>query len=177
MPILDVVKFPDKRLRLKSKSIDLIDDSIKSLVEDMIDTMYFENGLGLSAIQVGKPLRLFIIDFDQRESGEKNRDKVNVFINPELSNFQDEIVMEKEGCLSLPNIREDVKRFNKCRVSAQNINGETFTIDAEGILAIALQHENDHLEGTLFIDRLSKLKQNFLIKKYLKMVKSNEKRD
>ena len=171
MKVLEVVTYPDKRLKQKSENITKIDEDLKILVDDMIDTMNANNGLGLAAIQVGVPKRLFIIDWHQRETGEQNREKVLVFINPEITNLEEETVMEDEGCLSLPNIRANVNRFNKCTMKALDINGNEFTMEAEGLLAIAMQHENDHLDGVLFIDRLSKLKKNILVKKYLKLKK------
>ena len=171
MKQLEIVTYPDKRLKQKSENITKIDEDLKILVDDMIDTMNANNGLGLSAIQVGIPKRLFIIDWYQRETGEHNKEKVLVFINPEISNLEEETVMEDEGCLSLPGIRANVNRFNKCTIKALDINGNEFTMEAEGLLAIAMQHENDHLDGVLFIDRLSKLKKNILVKKYLKLRK------
>ncbi len=171
MAILDIVKYPDKRLKLKSEPIKNIDNEIQTLIDNMIDTMYDNQGLGLSAIQVGEPVRLFIIDWNQRETGEQNKEKVLVFINPEITNLKEKTIMENEGCLSLPGIRADVERFNKCSVNAINRNGEKFSMDVEGLLAIAIQHENDHLDGILYIDRISRFKRNFLLKKYLKMQK------
>ena len=169
MSILEIVKFPDKRLRLKSEKINTIDSEIINLINDMIDTMYEHNGLGLAAIQVGEPVKIFIIDWSQRETGEKNREKVLIFINPEILECEDEIISEKEGCLSLPGISSDVERFNKCKIKALDIHGKEFILEAEGLLSIACQHENDHLSGILYIDRISKLKKNFLIKKYKKL--------
>ena len=169
MSLLEIVKFPDKRLRLKSDKIETIDNRIRNLINNMIDTMYEKNGLGLAAIQVGEPLRIFIIDWNQRETGEKNREKVLVFINPEILECKEKRISEKEGCLSLPGISSDVERFNKCKIKAIDINGKEFVLEAEELLAIACQHENDHLNGILYIDRISKLKKNFLIKKYKKI--------
>ena len=169
MKVLDIVTYPDKRLKTKSELVKKIDEKIINLVDDMIDTMNANSGLGLAAVQVGEPLKLFIIDWHQRETGKQDKAKVLVFINPEITELSEETVMQDEGCLSLPGIRADIKRFNKCTIKALNIKGKEFVVDAEDLLAIALQHENDHLEGRLYIDRLSKLKKNILIKKYLKL--------
>ncbi len=169
MAVLDIVKFPDKRLRIKSKKITEIDNKIKELINNMIDTLYENNGLGLAAIQLGVPLKLFIIDWHQRETGEQNRDNVMVFINPEIFDCNEMILSKKEACLSLPGISADVNRFRECKIKAVDKNGNEFVLETEDLLAIACQHENDHLNGKLYIDRLSSLKKNLVIKKYKKL--------
>jgi len=171
MALLEIVTYPDKRLKEKSKPIEKVDEKVLKLIDDMIDTMYEHQGLGLSAIQVGEPLRLFIIDWNQRETGEQDREKVFVFINPIVTDLKDKTIMENEGCLSLPGIRADVERYNRCKVEALDRNGEKFLMEAEDMLAIAIQHENDHLDGILYIDRISRFKRNFLLKKYSKLRK------
>jgi peptide deformylase len=171
MSVLSIVTYPDKRLRLKSRPVENFNDKIYKLIDDMIDTMYENQGLGLSAIQVGEPVRLFIIDWNQRETGAQDKDKVLVFINPVIKDLEEKTVMENEGCLSLPGIRADVERFNRCEVEAFDKNNKKFSMKAEGLLAIAVQHENDHLDGILYIDRISRFKRNFLLKKYSKLQK------
>ena len=171
MELLEIVKYPDKRLRLKSEKILNINDEIRSLVDKMIDTMHANNGLGLAAIQVGVPKRLFIIDWHQHETNEIDRSKVMVFINPEITDCSEEIISKDEGCLSLPGIKADVKRFKRCKVKAFDINGKPFEMEPEELLSVACQHEYDHLNGILYIDRLSQLKRELLVKKYKKLLK------
>ncbi len=170
--ILKIVTFPDPILRKKSIPVKEIDDKIKNLIDNMIDTMFANKGLGLSAIQVGVPLRLFILDLNENKKDqetEKKKENVKVFINPVLKNLQEKFIMENEGCLSLPGVRENVERFYKATIEAIDLNGEKFVMDAEGIVAVAFQHEYDHLEGKLFIDRLSPVKRKFLLKEYKKI--------
>ncbi len=169
MAVLEIVKYPDKRLRLKSESVKNIDTKTDKLIDNMIDTMYENNGLGLAAIQIGVPVRIFIIDWNQRETGERDRESILVFINPVIFECKEKVISENEGCLSLPGISSDIERFNKCKVRALNKKGEEFVLEAEGLLSFACQHENDHLDGILYIDRLSNLKKNFMIKKYKKL--------
>ncbi len=180
MAILEIITYPNRLLREKSKEIKKIDNNIISLVDDMIDTMFKNKGLGLSAIQVGIPLRIFIIDWvEEREENvsddkERSKENIKIFINPVLYNFKEKFIMENEGCLSIPGVREDVERFYYVSIDAFNLDGEKFTINAEGILAVALQHEFDHLEGKLFIDRLSPVKRNFVLKEYKKKHKKKK---
>ncbi len=169
MAVFEIVKYPDKRLRLKSKPVKNIDTETDELIDNMIDTMYENNGLGLAAIQIGVPMRIFIIDWNQRETGERKRDSILVFINPVIFELKEKVISKNEGCLSLPGISSDIERFNMCKVRALNKKGEEFVLEAEGLLAFACQHENDHLDGILYIDRLSNLKKNFMIKKYKKL--------
>lgn len=157
MALLPIVKIPDPVLRKKAAPIGKISDKISSLIDDMFETMYNASGLGLAAPQVGISQRLFVVD-----CGEESSDDPNplVFINP--------IILKKEGsdsinegCLSIPGFRDDVPRAAKVVITAKDRTGKDFTLEAEGLLAICLQHEFDHLDGILFPDRLSKLKQEF----------------
>jgi len=171
MSILKIVTFPDSKLRDKSKEVEKIDGDIKKLVDDMIETMIENKGLGLAAIQIGVPLRIFIVDWkgtgDDGENENKNHD-VRIFINPKILKMEEKFIMEKEGCLSLPDLRADIPRFFKTEIEAFDINGKKFKLIGEDILAVALQHEYEHLEGKLFIDKLSPVKRSMLIKEYKK---------
>jgi len=152
MAILDVLRFPDERLRTVAKKIDKIDKSITTLISDMFDTMRDENGIGLAATQVDIHKRLVVIDVSE------NQDAPLVFINPEITHKEGKTISE-EGCLSVPNNYAQVERAEKITVSALDKAGEPFTLDADGLLAICIQHELDHLKGKLFVDYLSPLKR------------------
>lgn len=154
--ILNIVTYPDERLKAKAEPVEKIDDEIRRLSGDMLDTMYVANGVGLAAPQIGRSLRLVVIDIDHHKT-EKNP---LVLINPELEFLGDEIVSEQEGCLSVPmGYRADVPRNSRILVKYQDLNGEWQTKVADDFLAIAIQHEVDHLDGKLFIDRISRLKR------------------
>lgn len=152
MAILDVLRFPDERLRTVAKKIEKVDKSITSLVSDMFDTMRDENGIGLAATQVDVHKRVVVMDVSE------NQDEPMVFINPEITHKEGKTISE-EGCLSVPNNYAQVERAEKITVSALDKTGKPFTLDADGLLAICLQHELDHLKGKLFVDYLSPLKR------------------
>jgi len=152
MAILDVLRFPDERLRTIAKKIEKVDKSITTLISDMFDTMRDENGIGLAATQVDMHKRLVVIDVTE------NHDAPMVFINPEITHKEGETISE-EGCLSVPNNYAQVERAEKITVSALDKTGEPFTLNADGLLAICIQHELDHLKGILFVDYLSPLKR------------------
>ncbi|CAM3702731.1 peptide deformylase [Rheinheimera salexigens] len=164
MAVLNVLHYPDERLRTIAKPVTEITSEIKQLVQDMIDTMYDENGIGLAATQVDAHLRIVVIDISE------DRDTAMVFINPELSALNGETSYE-EGCLSVPQNYALVDRAETVTVKAQGLDGNWFTIDADGLLAICLQHELDHLVGKLFIDYLSPLKRDRIRKKLEKEAK------
>ncbi len=171
MSVLKIVTFPDSILREKSKEVEKIDKNIKKIVDDMIETMIEYKGLGLAAIQVGIPLRIFIVDWKGTGEDGENENKehdIRVFINPKILNLEEKFIMENEGCLSLPDLRADVERFYRAEIEAFDINGKKFKLKAEDILSVALQHEYEHLEGKLFIDKLSPVKRSFLLKEYRK---------
>ncbi len=161
--VREVLVYPDPTLKQKAKQVGRVDDSIRTLVKDMADTMYAEDGVGLAAPQVGVLKRIIVIDTSARQEGEKLR----IFINPELSSA-DGRTKYTEGCLSIPGEAEEIERFAKVTVRALDEQGEQFELDAEGLLAIALQHEMDHLDGVLFVDRLSSLKRGLIRKRMLK---------
>ena len=152
MAILDVLRFPDERLRTVAKKIQKVDKSITALISDMSDTMRDENGIGLAATQVDVHKRLVVMDVSE------NQDDPMVFINPDITHKEGKIISE-EGCLSVPNNYAQVERAEKITVSALDETGEPFTLDADGLLAICIQHELDHLKGKLFVDYLSPLKR------------------
>jgi peptide deformylase len=152
MAILDVLRFPDERLRMVAKKIEKIDKSITAIIADMFDTMRDENGIGLAATQVDVHKQLVVMDVSE------NQDAPMVFINPEITHKEGKTISE-EGCLSVPNNYAQVERAEKITVSALDKTGEPFTLEADGLLAICIQHELDHLKGKLFVDYLSPLKR------------------
>ena len=170
MSIRKILTEPDPFLRQKSKKIDKVDDSTRSLMDDMLETMYDAPGIGLAAIQIGVPKRVIVIDLSR--DGEKKNPMY--FVNPEIISSSDKDATYEEGCLSVPNQFAEIDRPDKCHVKFLDYNGKEKTIKVEGLLATCIQHEMDHLEGVLFIDYLSKLKKNMIIKKLSKQKKSSE---
>jgi len=152
MAILDILEFPDSRLRTKAQPVAIVDASIRQLAEDMLQTMYAAPGIGLAASQVNVHKRLLVIDITEE------RNQPLVFINPEILQ-RDGDEESEEGCLSVPGIYEKVKRAEKVKVRALNRDGKSFEMQADGLLAVCIQHEMDHLEGKLFVDYLSELKR------------------
>lgn len=161
MAILTILEFPDERLRKKAVAVETVDESIKRLVSDMFETMYAAPGIGLAANQVNVQKRVIIIDVTE----EKNSPLC--FINPEILDKQGTKEMD-EGCLSVPGVFEKVRRAEKLRVRALDREGNPFELEADGVLAICIQHEMDHLEGKLFVDYLSPLKRQMVRKKLKK---------
>lgn len=164
MALLNILHFPDPRLRIRAESITEFDEKLKTLVSDMLETMYEAPGIGLAATQVDTHIRLLVIDITE----EKNEPLV--LINPEIFHSEGEEEMD-EGCLSVPGYYEAVRRAGKVNVRAQDVNGEEFELDAEGLKAVCIQHEIDHLEGKLFVDYISSLKRDRIRKKLEKMQK------
>jgi peptide deformylase len=161
MAILEILHYPDPRLRNRARKIKQVDDSIRRLADNMLATMYDAPGIGLAATQVNVAKRLVVIDISEDKS------EPLVFINPELSPLG-ELLEAEEGCLSVPGIYENVLRPERVTVRALGRDGEPFELQAEGLLAVCIQHEVDHLEGKLFVDYLSRLKQQRIRKKALK---------
>ncbi len=153
MSLLTILEFPDPRLRTKAQPVTEFDSALSSLIDDMIETMYQAQGIGLAATQVNVHQRLLVIDVSE------NHDTPQVFINPTFTIVDEELNDYDEGCLSVPGFYETVSRPRKIHVTAQDRNGETFELEAEGILATCIQHEIDHLDGKLFVDYLSNLKR------------------
>lgn len=152
MAILPILQYPDERLHKVAKIVEQVDDSIRRLVRDMADTMYAAPGVGLAATQVDRHIRLVVIDVSE------THDDLRVFINPELLESQGDKEHE-EGCLSVPGIYEKVSRAERVAVRALDQHGKPFTLEADGLLAVCIQHEMDHLRGKVFVEYLSQLKQ------------------
>jgi peptide deformylase len=172
MAIRTILEIPDALLRQKSTPVEKVDDEIRALVADMFETMYEAPGIGLAAIQVGVPKRILVIDLQEpeEEGGEPVRDP-RVFINPEILDSSDQEVPYTEGCLSVPDQYAEVDRPDRIRARWLDENGDSHEADIEGLLATCLQHEMDHLEGILFIDHLSRLKREMILKKLAKQRK------
>ena len=167
--IHEIVKYPDPVLHKAGEPVTVFDKELKTLVDEMFASMYDAHGIGLAAPQIGLSKRLTVIDV----SFKKNPEDKLVLINPEIIEREGE-QYEEEGCLSLPDIRDKVKRSAKVKVRAQNVKGEWFEIEGEELLARAFQHEIDHLDGILFIDRLSRLKKDLTVRKIKKLIKNGE---
>jgi peptide deformylase len=172
MAIRDIRIYPDPVLRTKTARVGAIDDNVKRLIEDMVETMHAAPGVGLAANQVGVSLQLAVIDLSGQED-ETRRHPLLVLINPEMLSLEGSVT-EEEGCLSIPDYAETVKRAAKVKVRALDRSGKPFELEAQGLLAKALQHELDHLNGLLFIDRLSPLKKNIFKRRYRKTSASAE---
>jgi peptide deformylase len=170
MAVRDIIILPDKQLRLVSKGIEKVTADVRQLAEDMFETMYEAPGIGLAAIQVGVPQRLITMDLAKKEEEPKPR----VFINPEILWSSDEKSTYEEGCLSIPEYYEEVERPAKVRVRFTDLDGKVHEEDAEGLFATCIQHEIDHLNGVLFVDYLSKLKRDRVLKKFTKAAKRAE---
>jgi peptide deformylase len=170
MTARDIIKLPDKRLRQVSEPVKKIDGGVRKLVDEMFETMYAAPGIGLAAIQVGVPQRVVTMDLSKKSDQQHSR----VFINPEITWSSDDKVTHEEGCLSIPEYYEDVERPTEVKVKYLDLDGNAHEITAKGLLATCLQHEIDHTNGVLFIDRLSKLKRDRIIKKFVKAAKKVE---
>ena len=167
MALREIIILPDKRLRLVSEPVKTVDAAVRALVDDMFETMYEAPGVGLAAIQIGVPKR--IVTADTAKKDEEKRPQV--FLNPEVVWSSEEKGTYEEGCLSIPEYYEEVERPTQVKVRYMDIDGKTQEIEANGLLATVLQHEIDHLNGVLFIDHISKLKRDRVIKKFAKAAK------
>ncbi len=154
MAKLTILEYPDPRLRTVAKPVTVFDTQLRTLVADMAETMYAAPGIGLAATQVDQHVRLIVIDISE------TKDQLRVFINPEILWASDDSALCEEGCLSVPGIYDEVRRPARVRVRAQDPDGATFELDCEGLLAVCVQHEMDHLTGKVFVDYLSALKQD-----------------
>jgi len=177
MAIREIVEVPDPRLRQISSPVEEVTDEIRELVSDMFETMYAAPGIGLAAIQVGVAKRILVIDLQEpeEEGGEPVKDP-HVFINPEIVTHSDEEVPYTEGCLSVPDQFAEVDRPDKIRARWLDLDGKLQEQDIDGLLAVCLQHEMDHLNGVLFIDHLSRLKRDMILKKLAKLRKDQDKK-
>ena len=167
MALRPIITLPDPKLRLVSKKIERVDKDLIRLIDDMIETMHEAPGVGLAAIQVAEPIRLLVVDVAQKEGEPEPK----VFINPEIVWSSDERATYEEGCLSIPEYYAEVERPASVRARALDRVGKIQEVLAEGLLATVLQHEIDHLDGVLFIDHISKLKRDRVIKKFQKAAK------
>jgi len=164
MAILDILHYPDPRLRNRAQPVERVDTHIQRTLDDMLETMYEARGIGLSATQVDYPGRVVVIDVSE------NRDEPRYLVNPEIIQ-RDGLTESQEGCLSIPEYYDTIERAEHIRYRALDRDGKSFEDEADGLLAICIQHEIDHLDGKLFIDYLSALKRQRLHKKYLKLSK------
>ena len=165
MAVLELVTAPDPRLKSVSEPVADIDKKLRRFMDDMVETMYAANGIGLAAIQIGVPKRLAVIDLDPKGPNSK----VIYLVNPRIIRVSDELSTYHEGCLSVPEIWDDVKRPARLTVEYQDENGTTQTVDADGLFATCIQHEIDHINGLLFIDHLSRLKRGIALRKSAKL--------
>ena len=170
MAIRPILTAPDPRLKAVSTDVETVDSAIRTLIDDMIDSMYAADGIGLAAVQIGVAKRVLVIDVDQKE-GKKN---AIAYINPKLGWVSEEMAVFEEGCLSVPEIYDDVERPARIKCEYLDRDGNKQLLEADGLLATCMQHEMDHLNGVLFIDHLSRLKRAMVVKKLTKLKKLNE---
>ena len=167
MAILTILTAPDPRLREVSKPVEVVDDALRVLMDDMLETMYEAQGIGLAAIQVGVAKRVIVMDLVGKDDEDKEPEP-RYFVNPEILNPAEETNVYQEGCLSVPEFFDEVERPATCRIKFLDYHGQGQVVDADGMLATCMQHEMDHLEGILFIDHLSRLKRERILKKIKK---------
>ncbi len=171
MPPLEVLQFPDPRLKRVSRPLDGVDDDLRALAAEMIEVMYDEPGIGLAAPQVGHDIRLVVMDTEWSDEG-REKDPA-VIINPEILTREGKVSWE-EGCLSVPDFTAEVERSEHIVVRYQNLEGEEVTEDVTGLRAVCFQHEVDHLDGVLFIDRISRLRRSLYVKRRKKQLRLEE---
>ena len=170
MAVRDILIIPDKRLRLKSEPVKAVDKTLRALIDDMFETMYAAPGIGLAAIQIGAARRVVTMDLAKKDDPKQPQ----LFINPEVVWASDEKATYEEGCLSIPEYYEEVERPKSVRVKYLDLDLKPQEIEADGLLATCLQHEIDHTNGVLFIDHISKLKRDMVVKKFKKAAKKTE---
>jgi peptide deformylase len=173
MAVRPILIAPDKRLKLRSNPVEAVDDEIRALLGDMLETMYADDGLGLAAIQIGVPKRVLVVDVH----GPEEPPAPLKIVNPEITWFSPERIVYQEGCLSFPEYFADVERAAEVHVSYLDENGEARTLEAKETLAVCLQHEVDHLDGKLFVDHLSLVKRNIIMRKMAKARRANDAAD
>lgn len=172
MALLEIVTYPEKSLSMPSKKVDIIDEEIRQLIHDMGETMFHESGIGLAAPQVGVNKRILVYDARAEDPNDDGSEpKITALINPEIVQTSGSQLSENEGCLSVVDFRADVKRYERVTVKAQDMDGNPLEFDAQGLMAVIMQHEIDHLDGILFIDRISTLKRAMYKKKRMKQLK------
>lgn len=167
MAVLPLVIAPDPRLNVPSQKVEVIDDGIRAFTKDLLDTMYANDGIGLAAVQVGVHKRIIAVDVARRDGGSDPQ----IYINPEIVSEGDDISIYTEGCLSFPDQFTEVERPEAVKIRYMDLDGKEHTIDADGILATCLQHEIDHTNGIVFVDHVSKLKRDMIMKKLTKAKK------
>lgn len=167
MTIRPLILLPDPLLRQVSKPIERIDDDLKRFSQDMLETMYDAPGIGLAAIQVGEPIRMLVIDIAKEDAPREP----HIFINPQILGSGDDVNIHEEGCLSIPDYYAEVERPAEITVRYQGIDGKTHEMKADGLMATCLQHEIDHLDGVLFIDHISRLKRDMVVRKFRKLAR------
>jgi peptide deformylase len=170
MALMKILEYPDPRLRTRARPVAAVDDRIRRLVADMLETMYAAPGVGLAATQVDVHERVIVMDVSEE------RNQPLALVNPEILS-RDELATSEEGCLSVPGFTETVERARRIRVRALDLQGQAFEFDAEGLLAVCVQHELDHLEGKLFVDYLSELKRQRIRKKLVKSARRERESD
>ena len=171
MASLNILSFPDPRLRTIAKPVDTVTDEIRQLAADMFETMYEAPGIGLAATQVDQHIQLIVIDVSE------NRDQPMVFINPKVTPLTEQTLPYEEGCLSVPQIYDKVERPSRVKIEAIDLEGNAFELEADELLAVCIQHEMDHLNGKLFVDYLSPLKRQRAREKVEKVVRQREKQN
>ncbi|ABA06312.1 peptide deformylase [Nitrobacter winogradskyi Nb-255] len=171
MAIREIIILPDKQLRLVSRPIETVTPEIRKLADDMFETMYDAPGIGLAGIQIAQPLRIVTMDLARRDEEGELTPRPRVFINPEILSASEELSVYEEGCLSIPEYYEAVERPSRVRIRFTDLDGKVHEEDAEGLFATCIQHEIDHLNGVLFVDHLSKLKRDRVMKKFTKAAK------
>jgi len=174
MAALEIITIPDKLLRKKSKPVERVDAELHRLMDQMLETMYAAPGIGLAAVQVGIPRRLITIDVVNKEEEESRKEPI-FLVNPEIVWRSDALATYEEGCLSIPEYYAEVERPAEIRVRYIDRDGDSRELEASGLLAVCVQHEIDHLDGRLFIDHLSKLKRDMVVKKFTKAAKEGRK--
>jgi peptide deformylase len=165
MALRDIITVPDSFLKQVSKPVEAVDDDLRALMDDMLETMYAAPGIGLAAIQIGVPKRVIVMDL----AGSEEEPAPRYFVNPEITWKSDELFTYEEGCLSVPEIYDEIERPARVRLTYLNYQGEKVEEEAEGLYAVCIQHEIDHLEGVLFIDKLSRLKRDRAVAKVKKL--------
>lgn len=171
MARLPILTYPDPRLRTIAAKVDVINDDIRTLIEDMFETMYDARGIGLAATQVDRHVQVIVMDLAKEDEPKAPQ----VFINPTVTPLTDEKCTYQEGCLSIPEVYDDILRPCRVKINALDANGTAFEMEADGLLAVCIQHEMDHLNGVLFVDYLSQLKQTRARDKVKKVIKQREK--
>lgn len=165
MAVRDILTVPDPRLKQVSKPVEKVDDALRDLMDDMLESMYAADGIGLAAIQIGEPVRVIVMDLDWGKGERKPR----YFVNPEILDASESKLPYEEGCLSVPTVYDEVERPDHVRLKYLDYNGKEVIEEAEGLYAVCIQHEMDHLEGVLFIDHLSRLKRDRAVKRVKKL--------